>query len=155
MPDGDRRGVLSDRILAAAIVLLGLWIVFAPDALGWRFLRERDLTTAALRILTGFLFLFLGVSFLERIRTRKALGNVHEAMNMLVYGRNYRRDREAIRILLSALRSSDATVREKAWMSLKELTGLDMALDPAVWDSWWAANENRFALKKKRPTDEA
>jgi hypothetical protein len=148
---GRARGGAADRALAVFLFLVGLWIVFAPGFLGWDHLRERGLESAVMRLLVGSLFVFVSGTLIERKRTQRALADVHEALNMLVYGRNYRREREAIGILLKALRSADGDVREKAWKSLKDLTGCDFALDPEVWESWWKANERRFALKSKRP----
>jgi hypothetical protein len=145
------RAGAADRALAVFLFLVGLWVVFAPGFLGWNDLRERGLESAVLRLLVGSLFVFVSGTLIERRRTQRALGDVHEALNMLVYGRNYRRDREAVEILLRALRSKDAEVREKAWKSLRDLTGCDFALDAEVWESWWKANERRFALKSKRP----
>ena len=143
-------GGRTDRAAAAVLFLLGLWVAFGPGFLGWDYIRAHNLEPAVLRLLTGFAFLFLAGGLLQRQRAEHALADVHRAMNMLLYGRNYERDREAVRILLRALRSKDAEVREKAWRSLKGLTGSDFALDAGVWEAWWQANEKHFAIKAKR-----
>ncbi len=144
---------LSDRIAVLLLLGLGVWVIAAPGFLGWDYFRTRGLGLLVLRILTGFLFLFYAVAVVEKNRLRRRLGEIHEAMNMLLYGRNYRRDREAIRILIRGLASREEEVRRKAWENLRKLTGRDFALDEKVWRSWWEANEKRFALKSRRPDD--
>ena len=80
-----------------------------------------------------------------------SLAGIREAMNMLLYGKNYRRDREAVRILIRGLSSREEEVRIKSWENLKRLTGRDFALDEEVWRSWWQANEKRFSTTSRRP----
>jgi hypothetical protein len=148
-PTQRRRGSLTDRIAVLVLFLVGLWIVLGPEFLGW----TEEATVSLQRILLGFLFLFFAGAVLERQRLRRRIDEAYEALNMLLYGRSYRRDREAIRILLNGLRSEEEDVRVKSWKNLKKLTGQDFALDVEVWRSWWEANEKRFALKAKRPGD--
>ncbi|MEN8148533.1 MAG: hypothetical protein ABFS86_01850 [Planctomycetota bacterium] len=133
------------------LVLVGLATVFAPDWLGFRWLREKGWELRILQVLVGFLFLFQAVSILEKNRLRRRVHELYEGLNMLLYGKNYRRDREAIVILVNALRGKDEDVRNKAWQNLKRLTGKDFALDHEVWSTWWKANEKHFATKARRP----
>jgi hypothetical protein len=142
-------GSRIDTVVIVALGLVGIWTVLGLESLGW----TPDLSGTVHRVLTGFLFLFVAGSALERHRLRRRLVEIQEALNMLLYGKNYARDREAIRILIVGLSSKDADVREKAWKNLKKLTGQDFALDRDVWATWWEANEKRFALKAKRPEE--
>lgn len=120
--------------------------MIGSPALGWSAAYE----TTVMRVLVGFLFLFFAGSVIEKNRLRRAYGELLEAMNMLLYGKDYRRDRAAIRILLNGLRSKEEKVRRSSWENLKRLTGQDFAMDAGVWAAWWAANERRFAAGAKR-----
>lgn len=142
-----------ERLSLVILVLVGLATAFAPDWLGWGYLREKGWEVRMLQILIGFLFLFEAVSIREKNRLRTRVHELFEGLNMLLYGKNYRRDREAILILIHALRGKDVDVRNKAWVNLKRLTGQDFALDHEVWSSWWTANEKHFATTKKRPDE--
>ena len=148
-PSGTPRK--GDRLILVLFVVIGLYVIVAPGFLGWESFRERGWDGDVVRILVGFLFLFFAGLVAEKNKSRGNLADVYEAMNMLLYGKNYRRDREAIRILLRGMESKDQDVREKAWVNLKKLTGQDFACDPEVWKSWWEVSERRFALKTKRP----
>ena len=134
---------LFDKVAVALLFLLGVWVVLGREALGW----DGELGVVILRVLTGFLFLFLAGSIVERHRMRRRLNEITRSLNMLLYGRNYERDREAIRILLRGLDGADEAVRKTSWENLKALTGQDFALDADIWKTWWATNEKRFALK--------
>jgi hypothetical protein len=134
------------------LCLVGVWAIVGSSKLGF----SHEWSGTIVRVLLGVLFVVVGVIYSQTSRSagmKAEIRDVYEAVNMLLYGKNYRRDREAIKILLTALASEDHGVREKAWKSLKDLTGQSFALDAEVWQSWWAANEKRFALKAKRPDE--
>ena len=135
------------------LILIGLYVILGLSFLGWAYFRREHLEWAVLRVLIGFLFLFVAGLIIEKNRIRRRIDEVYEALNMLLYGKNFRRDREAVAILLKGLESSDEAVREKSWENLKRLTGQQFACDAEVWRSWWAASEKRFALKTKRPDE--
>jgi hypothetical protein len=153
VPTPPARSGRSDRVVLVLLVVVGLYVILAPGFLGWRYFEDEGIELDVVRILVGFLFLFYAGLVIEKNRYRKHVADVYEAMNMLLYGKNYRRDRDAIRILLRGLESDDTNVRQKAWENLRRLTGQDFALDPSVWKSWWEVSEKRFALKAKRPDD--
>ena len=140
-----------DRLSVVILVLVGLAVAFAPGWLGFDYLRENGWEIRLIQIMVGFLFLFQAVSIMEKNRIRRRVDELFEGLNMLLYGKNYRRDREAIVILINALKGQDEGVRAKAWTNLKRLTGQDFALDHEVWSSWWKANEKHFATKARRP----
>jgi hypothetical protein len=133
------------------LVLIGLYVLAAPILPGWSYFEREG--AALIRVLVGFLFLFVASLVIDKNRARRRHTEVLEGMNMLLYGKNYKRDREAIRILLGSLSSEKEDVRNTAWVNLKRLTGQDFALDPEVWQSWWAANEKHFASKSRRPEE--
>jgi hypothetical protein len=131
------------------LVLVGLWTIAGSSFLGF----SAEWASTILRVLIGILFVFVAALMVQTNSARRETGEVYQALNMLLYGKNYRRDREAIRILLKALPSKDMDVSINAWKNLKELTGQNFARDAQVWESWWVANEKRFALKAKRPKE--
>ena len=51
--------------------------------------------------------------------------------------------REAIEILISALESQDASVRDKAHQHLKRITGQQLPADPASWRAWLGKTSGR------------
>jgi len=148
-PDAPKPVSGADRVTVLILVVVGVWVMLGWEALGWDFIEERG----GVRVLLGALILFYAVSLIERNRLKRRNVEIFEALNMLLYGRNYRRDREAIGILMKGLESKSPEVREKSWKNLKELTGQDFALDPAVWRAWWSASEKHFALKRRRPEE--
>jgi hypothetical protein len=143
------RGGCLDRLAFALLAFIGLSVV-AGSIFGSLSLFSDD-TDPLMQVLVGFLFLFVAALVLEKNRMKRRMEEIRELVNRLLYGSNYERDREAIRILLASLSAEKEDVRNTAWENLKRLTGQDFALDPEVWRSWWAANEKRFALKSKRP----
>jgi hypothetical protein len=150
-PPRGRRNL--ERPAIVLLVMVGAWVVVAPPFLGWGTIYRRGLDGVFLRVLCGFLFLFYAGALLERSRLRRRVDDLYEAVNMLLYGTNYRADREAVRILIRSLSSENGKVRQDAWEHLKRLTGQDFALDPQVWESWWSVHEKRFARKSKRPEE--
>jgi len=148
-PNAPRSPGLYDRLSILVLIVVGLAVAFAP---GWGFLNDQGWDMRLVRILTGFLFLFQAVAIIEKNRMRRRVDDIFEALNMLLYGKNFRRDREAIVILIHALKGKHEDVRTKAWNNLKRLTGQDFAADHEVWNAWWKANERHFATQVKRPT---
>lgn len=49
---------------------------------------------------------------------------------------------EAARLLIAALASGDASVRETAQHNLTKLVGRDLGADPAAWHEWLRAQES-------------
>jgi len=148
MPSPSPASGRFDRLSIIVLIAVGLVVAFAPggDVLG-----EMGWDVRLLRILVGFLFLFQAVAIVEKNRIRRRVDDLFEGLNMLLYGKNYRSDREAIVILINAMKGKDEGVRTKAWENLKRLTGQEFAPDHQVWSAWWKANEKHFAANMKRP----
>ncbi len=143
------RSSLSTLVTPIVLVIVGLWTMAGSAVLGF----SAEWAPTILRVLVGILFVFMAALMHQLRATRTETREVYQALNQLLYGRDFRRDREAIRILLTSLDSKDEGVSTTAWKNLKELTGQDFARDAKVWRSWWKANEKRFALKAKRPEE--
>src|SRR5262245_8518634 len=129
--------------VAAAIVvaLRPKWLVdlmgSEPELLGWALLAA---------------FFALAVQSWALSQARLQMAELMEALNQLLYGKDYRRDREAIEILLVSLEGADATARKTAYTHLVRLTGQNFADDPKVWRSWWEANKKRFERRRDGAT---
>jgi len=137
----------SNLLTPIVLVLVGLWTMAGSGLLGF----SAEWAPTILRVLIGILFVFMAGLMYQLRATRMEAKEVYQALNQLLYGKNYRRDREAIRILLTSLGSKNEQVSTVAWQNLKKLTGQNFARDLEVWESWWRTNEKRFAVKAKRP----
>jgi hypothetical protein len=60
---------------------------------------------------------------------------------------------EAIRILVAALASAEAEVRESAESNLKRLTGNDFGSDPKAWEAWLEATGNTGETSPTEPQE--
>jgi HEAT repeat protein len=70
-----------------------------------------------------------------------------------VYGLRYSTSPSAVDTLIDAITDKDATVRERALTSLREVTGQaiggTVASPESVqgeWRSWWRANKDKFVM---------
>jgi len=135
---------LTARLTVAGIVLLGL-LMLAPDILaGWLGGPERVLGW-------GLFVAFLLIASLswEKNQLRVRNAEMMEALNQLLYGKDYAQHREAIEILLTALDSKDPVARKSAHENLVRLTGQNFANDAKVWRVWWSACEKTWAARRR------
>jgi hypothetical protein len=135
---------LTARLTVVGIVGLGL-LMLAPDLVaGWVGGPERVLGW-------GLFVAFLLIASLswEKNQLRVRNAEMMEALNQLLYGRDYAQHREAIEILLTALESKDAVSRKAAHENLVRLTGQNFADDPQVWRAWWGAHGKTWAARKR------
>jgi hypothetical protein len=146
----DRRDLsasswFTSRAVVALLVLAGAFLVLQPDWLGWSSLvsavgGESRLVALAL----GIAFFVLAAQSWEKHQMRVQSAETMEALHQLLYGKDYRRDREAIEILLAALETGNPDNAKTAHAHLMRLTGQNFAADPKVWRSWWDANKRNF-----------
>lgn len=146
----DRRDLsasswFTSRAVVALLVLAGAYLVLQPDWLGWSSLvsavgGESRLVAVAL----GIAFFVLAAQSWEKHQMRVQSAETMEALHQLLYGKDYRRDREAIEILLTALETGSGDNAKSAHAHLMRLTGQNFAADPKVWRSWWEANKRNF-----------
>ncbi len=143
---------MGSRCGAALLVLLGLFFVFRPEWLGWsRLAQAVGGETALVSAGVGCAFLLVAGLALEKDRLRVRMAELMDGLNDLLYGKDHRRDREAVEILLTSLESADPAAREVAHRHLVRLTGQQFAADPAVWRSWWAAHQRTWS--RARPAE--
>jgi hypothetical protein len=98
--------------------------------------------------LASTLFLIASLSW-EKNQLRVRNAELMEALNQLLYGKDYSQQREAIEILLNALESKDATTRRTAHENLVRITGQNFAEDVRVWRAWWDANRATWARRRQ------
>ncbi len=143
---------ITTRLTALALFVAGVFYVLQPDWLGWSWISARlGGETRLVSIGVGFVFLMLAGQALENSRLRLKIAEMLESFRQLLYGKNYRAEREMIVVMIEALASDDAQRRKTAHEHLKRLTGNSFASDPAVWRSWWKANERYFELNDRPP----
>jgi hypothetical protein len=137
---------MGSRLGAGALVLVGLFFVFRPEWLGWSRIAEVvGGETALVSAGAGCAFLLVAGLAVEKDRMRVRMAELMEGLNDLLYGKDHRRDREAIEILLRSLGSEDPDSRATAHKHLMRLTGQSFPADPKVWASWWAAHQRTWS----------
>ncbi|MBI1850815.1 MAG: hypothetical protein HYR85_10770 [Planctomycetes bacterium] len=146
-----RRETILSRISIGILYTLGLYVLIgplvAPNASGWTRLTEAFGETAVLRCAIGFLFVYFATLTREKYRMKFIIEDVLEALNTFLYGKDYRRHREAVEILLRSLQSSDRNLRAKAVDALEKITGQRFGDDPGAWRKWWELNQRTFRAR--------
>lgn len=154
MPDTPLKRARWEWIYRA-ILLVGLavsfWISFGMRRVDW---------TVETRL--RFLEAFLGVGFVcitglivEVYRQRALFRELEAAVDDLRFGSGARRDREAVDILVKALRAPDGRARETALRTLRKISGLDFGTDAGQWEEWWRAARSTFVRAGAPATDKA
>jgi hypothetical protein len=137
------------------LVLAGLaW--FEPLLPGAAWLRERLGPSGLLRFVVGLLAVYCALLVAERQRMeqvfRQVLGELQSFRGKVAGGAAapptqaagagasdmVGQQREAIRILIAALRSDERDVRQTAAQNLERLTGQQFGEDRGAWESWFA-----------------
>jgi hypothetical protein len=135
----------SSRAVVALLALVGAYLVLQPEWLGWTKLANAlGGETRVLAVAIGIAFFVLAAQSWEKHQLRVQSAETMEALHQLLYGKDYRRDREAIEILVTALETGGPENSKTAHDHLVRLTGQNFAHDPKVWRSWWEANKRSF-----------
>jgi hypothetical protein len=145
-----RRETLLSRISIGVLLALGAWALLAPlvpSISGWSALVGAFGETPILRCAVGFLFIYFATLTREKYRMKFILEDVLEALNNFLYGKDYRRHREAVEILLRSLSSKDGQLRAKAVEALEKITGQRFGDDPGAWRKWWELNQKTFRAR--------
>lgn len=142
---------------SARPVLAGFGLVFLLAAFWPAALRVIDENFGIVRLISaalGFGFLYLVTVSREVARTRERLLDLMEQVLKLFYGPNFRRDRQAVDILVRGMRSSDVGVQRSSLQHLRRLTGEDKGDDPDAWEEWWLSARSTFrAASTERQSD--
>ncbi|MCC7171802.1 MAG: hypothetical protein IT459_15255 [Planctomycetes bacterium] len=139
------------RGLGSALPLAVLGLAFALIAFHGGFAEWVDTQFGLMRCYAAglaLLFVFVLGLFRAQARLRERLLDLMEEVLKLYYGPNFRREREAVDILVRALDSEQETVRTVAMGHLQRLTG--QAFDDArAWRDWWADHRSSFSSMRK------
>ena len=139
----------TTRLAAVVLAAVGVLFLVRASWLGWDGLSR--LVGGDDRLLgagVGVAFLLIASLSWEKNQLRVRVAELMEALNQLLYGKDFRSQREAIDILLTALESKDPVARRTAHEHLMRLTGQSFAEDPSVWRAWWSANQATWASRK-------
>jgi hypothetical protein len=135
----------SSRLVIALLVVGGFFFAAEPDWLGYSWLAAKlGGREHLLAVGLGLTLFIVAAQSWEKAQLRLQMAETMEALHQLLYGKDYRRDREAIEILLTAMESQSGENARTAHAHLVRLTGQNFAQDPKVWRSWWEANKRRF-----------
>ena len=136
----------TSRAGALFLAVVGLLFLFRPDWLGWSWLAEKvGGETALVSIGVGCAFLLIASLSIEKDQLRVHAAEMMESLHTLLFGKSYKKDREAIEILLKSLETGDSSASDSAYAHLKRLTGQNFAKDPQVWRSWWNAHQKTWS----------
>ncbi|MFH0944067.1 MAG: hypothetical protein V2A76_02615 [Planctomycetota bacterium] len=128
-------------------LLLILSAVFLGSALFSGFFGILDRSLGFQRLVAAalaFLFLYAAWMTREQGRVRERLLDLMEEVLKIFYGPNFRREREAIDILLKGLDSDSPQVRRSSLEHLNRLTRQDFGDDGAAWRAWWVEHRSTF-----------
>ena len=140
---------LTSRLVSLVMVLAGVLFLFQPNWLGWSALTEvLDGSERLVGVGVGCAFLLLAAISFEKHALRVRCAELTETLNQLLYGKDYRNEREMIEAMLTSLESDEDSARTAAYKHLKRLTGQNFAEEPGVWRAWWQTNRRHFELRR-------
>lgn len=147
------------RGYSARPIFVVLGLAFLTAAFWPAFLRYLDETFGFLRLTAaalGMVFFYLAIVSKDIGRVRERLLDLVEQILKLFYGPNFRRERQAIEILIRSMQSAESGVRATSRTHLKRLTGVDKGDDPEAWKAWWDTHRGTFrAVSTERTSDDA
>lgn len=137
------------RLKVGLLCGIAVFLLFRPAWLGWRAAAdaaggEQQLLAVCLAVA----FFWIARLTWEKDQLRVGAAELMEALNQLLYGKDYASQRQAIEILLDALEARDESARATAHEHLVRLTGQNFAADPRVWRAWWDAHRRTWSSKK-------
>ena len=130
---------LADSLVVAALVATALAVEFA-GLLGASASQRETIHRVALALLC-FVAAYLWI--LAR-RSARSVGRIRPLLDDVLFGPGTKRDREAVDILVEALRTPDDRARTTALRTLRKISGLDLGEDPGPWETWWSAARPTF-----------
>jgi hypothetical protein len=154
---GDtERDRATSKITSVALTLFGLYLILIPilaPSAGWNGLVERFGETRILTLLVGFLFLYFAAISRENHRLRLVTGEILEGLNRAIHGAGSQSNREAVGVLIEALKSPNERVRSLSLRQLRRVTGADPGDDYESWREWWRENRDAVGSEPGPPGD--
>jgi hypothetical protein len=136
--DGIAKSV--DWIGVAALTSIAFLVGFGESLFGGS-PEERQ---RAQRIAVGLLCFLCAFLWFHVRRLGRRVRDAEDLLADVRFGPGTKRDRDAVDILVQALRVSDPGARETALRTLKKISGLDLGADPRPWEEWWSAARSSF-----------
>ncbi len=134
-------------VLRLLFFTLPIAFVFLPRILNLD--PETDLVV--LRWAVGSLLLIVGWQALSLRSVHRDLRRMEELLVDVRFGTGVRRDRDAVDILVKALRTPDERARETALRTLRKISGVDLGAEPEPWEAWWRAARATFVRPGNQP----
>lgn len=129
-----------DWIGGVALISTAFYVGFGESLFG----ATPEEQQRAQRIAVGLLCFLCAFLWFHSRRLRRRIGAAEDLLADVRFGPGTKRDRDAVDILVQALRVSDASARETALRTLKKISGLDLGEDPRPWEEWWSAARATF-----------
>ena len=142
-------GKLSAAILyfLGAYILLAPWV--APKILGWEMLtRLVGGEQVFMRIAVGLLFVYFATLTQEKYALKFLTQDIMHAMNMLLYGQDYRQHRATVTEQIKRLEEDEPGVRSAAHRVLTQMTGQAFPAEYEPWAAWWQRARSTFRLAR-------
>ena len=140
-------GQLVRTFSPLVLLVLAMLALFGKSFPGSAALEAQFGDGIVLRVCAAVLAVYVLVLWGEAQGQRLLLKNVlqefqkyHEA-RAVELGKMSRRKADAARLLIAALASPDASIRQKSRHNLTLLTGQDLGDDPARWQQWLSEQE--------------
>ena len=137
----------ADWIVAGGLALSGLLVGIGGPLLG---LEGEDHRRVLETVVAVACIVVAWLAFRVR-RMGRGLRAVEELMADVRFGPGTKRVREAVDILVQALRVSDEGARTTALRPLKKISGLDLGGDAATWEEWWRVARSTFVRPGPQP----
>lgn len=137
----------GDWMVAGALALSGVLVGVGGPALGLEGAEHQRVleTVLALTCLLSAWLVFRVRRMGRRLRA------IDELMADVRFGPGTKRDREAVDILVQALRVSDEGARTTALRTLKKISGIDLGDDAGAWEEWWSVARSTFVRPGPQP----
>lgn len=132
---GLQRALLG-LLLQAALVAFGIYLGVSESAL--------PSASSTARLAVAALFVAVALLFGEVQRVRRDMALLLGALKAQAGTAAHKDQRMAVDVLVSALESPEARVREVAHRNLVRITRKDLPLDAARWKAWWGEARASF-----------
>jgi hypothetical protein len=103
-----------------------------------------------LRVAVAVLSFWSAALWLALQRMRHDMDRLEDLLEDVRMGAGVKRDRDAVDILVKALRTPDAGTAGKALANLRRISGLDLGEDPSEWEEWWRNARGTFVRLRPR-----
>ena len=146
--DPDRPSALvrfADGMVIVGVILAAVLVAFGP-----RLGQSGEDHARVLRVVVAVLCVALGFLLVQVRGLRREMLSMDALLDDVRFGAGTKRDRDAVDILVRALRTPDARAREAALRTLQKLSGLELGPEPAAWEKWWEGARSSFTRASAR-----